>query len=276
MSVAAWGAIFKPPGAAAAAMAEAQRHKRKAPAAAARGTQQYSLDFGQTRNFGPTKCTTCGMEYTQSQPDDEAAHKKFHEKFVNGAPMPECKSESVVQRLADGSRIILIRASSEVQLGRVRTAIELMQPDIGAVTLPPNYSVLLRISAPTGSAKPGSLRLQGAVIAQPLQRASGRVLPNDDSAQALRHDGCAEGAVCGISHIWVHKSARLQGVATSLLSAVCQHMASFTVLPKEQLAFCQPTAGGRALAASFVGNEAFLVYDGDEEGADVAAKRARA
>mgnify|MGYP002261579027 CR=1 FL=1 len=111
------------------------------------------------------------MEYTQSQPDDESAHKKFHEKFVNGAPMPECKSESVVQRLADGSRIILIRASSEVQLGRVRTAIELMQPDIGAVTLPPNYSVLLRISAPTGSAKPGSLRLQGAVIAQPLQRA---------------------------------------------------------------------------------------------------------
>jgi len=77
------------------------------------------------------------MEYTQSQPDDEAAHKKFHEKFVNGAPMPECKSESVVQRLADGSRIILIRASSEVQLGRGRTAIEPMQPDIGPLTPPP-------------------------------------------------------------------------------------------------------------------------------------------
>ena len=41
-------------------------------------------------------------------------------------------------------------------------------------------------------------------------------------------------------------------------------------------AVLRATAGGRALAASFVGNEAFLVYDGDEEGADVAAKRARA
>ena len=50
-----------------------KKHKRKAPAAMP--LSQYSLDFGQTVKFGPTKCKTCGMEYTQSQPDDEAAHK---------------------------------------------------------------------------------------------------------------------------------------------------------------------------------------------------------
>ena len=95
-AVASWGAIFKAPGAGAATKAGQRKRKATGPASAGALTQ-YSLDFGQTINFGVRKCKTCGMEYTLGQPDDEAAHKKFHERVVSGAPMPECKSETVVR-----------------------------------------------------------------------------------------------------------------------------------------------------------------------------------
>ena len=76
----------------------------------------------------------------------------------------------------------------------------------------------------------------------------------------LRHDGVFRRATCGISHIWVASAHRRRGVARALLDAARRHLASSFEVPLEELAFSQPTAQGRALAAAYVGEQQFLVY----------------
>ena len=76
----------------------------------------------------------------------------------------------------------------------------------------------------------------------------------------LRHDGVFRRATCGISHIWVASAHRRRGVARALLDAARRHLASSFEVPLDELAFSQPTAQGRALAAAYVGEQQFLVY----------------
>jgi len=45
-----------------------------------------------------------------------------------------------------------------------------------------------------------------------------------------------------------------------------KHLAPSFSVPLEQIAFCQPTANGRALAAAYTGCERFLVYVDAEDG----------
>ena len=78
---------------------------------------------------------------------------------------------------------------------------------------------------------------------------------------ALCHDGEWYDSMVGISHIWVERGRRRSGVARELLEAVRRHFATGFDVPLDKLAFSQPTAAGRRLAASYSGTEAFLVYE---------------
>ncbi len=250
-----WQSMMRPPSAAQAAARGAKRKASPSTAPTARKKEQLYLDFGQ-KSFGQRlTCATCGMVYTKGEPKDEAAHKKHHERAVSGASMQEGPAEHVVERLADGSRVVMIdgQRASEPMLKRVRHALTLMEPELGEVALPASYRALLRISAQS--------RLMGATVIHPLQSACRAVPHAEGSAEALRHDGVPRQAACGISHVWVHPTARRDGVASSLLDAVCKHAGGTFELRKESLAFSQPTALGRRLAAAYVGTERFLVYD---------------
>ena len=252
-----WRSMMKPPSAAKVAARGAKRKASPSTAPASRKKEQLYLDFGQ-KSFGQQlTCATCGMVYTKGEPRDEQAHRKHHERVVSGASMQEGPAEHVIERLADGSRVVMIdgQRASEPMLRRVRHALALMEPELGDVALPASYRALMRIS--------GQARLMGATVIHPVQSACRAVPHAEGSAEALRHDGMPRRAACGISHIWVHPSARRDGVASSLLDAVCKHAGGTFELPKESLAFSQPTALGRRLAAAYVGTECFLVYDDD-------------
>eukprot|EP00316_Scyphosphaera_apsteinii_P002736 CAMPEP_0119319340 /NCGR_PEP_ID=MMETSP1333-20130426/49144_1 /TAXON_ID=418940 /ORGANISM="Scyphosphaera apsteinii, Strain RCC1455" /LENGTH=110 /DNA_ID=CAMNT_0007325725 /DNA_START=8 /DNA_END=340 /DNA_ORIENTATION=+ len=103
-------------------------------------------------------------------------------------------------------------------------------------------------------------KLIGCVVAHPLSVAY-RALPSADGGGVIRHDGNKQRAVCGVSHVWVTADHRRRGVGLALLDAIRRNMATGFEVPRNELAFCQPTARGRALAAAYVGKDAFLVYD---------------
>ena len=65
---------------------------------------------------------------------------------------------------------------------------------------------------------------------------------------------------CGINRVWVHKHARHKGVATRLLDAVRASFVFGYTVPKEELAFSQPTPKGKAFATCYFGTPSFLVY----------------
>lgn len=51
------------------------------------GFEQLIIDAGQ-KDFGVIRCQTCGMVFTSRDPQDEIAHSKFHNMFVNTLRFP--------------------------------------------------------------------------------------------------------------------------------------------------------------------------------------------
>jgi N-acetyltransferase len=127
--------------------------------------------------------------------------------------------------------------------------------------------------------------VDGALFAEPLVTAH-RVLPAPSgsggaagAAESASASGSCGGVVCyereavpagaGVRAVWIASRARRRGGATALLDAACARMCHGAALPREALAFSQPTEAGRALAERFTRTCAFLVYTD----ADVAASR---
>lgn len=69
-------------------------------------------------------------------------------------------------------------------------------------------------------------------------------------------------AIVGVSRIWTCGSARRRGIAMDLLDCVISNFIYGLDIPKEQIAFTQPTESGIRLAECFFGvNEPWHVYD---------------
>ena len=67
-------------------------------------------------------------------------------------------------------------------------------------------------------------------------------------------------AVLGIRQIWISKMHRRKGLATSLIDAARLDAVYGYVVPKEQVAFSQPTPSGRRFAETYFAKTSFLVY----------------
>jgi N-acetyltransferase len=73
----------------------------------------------------------------------------------------------------------------------------------------------------------------------------------------------AQPAQMGISRIWVSKCARGQGIANELLRFAAKTFIYRVNIPKERIAFSQPTESGAKLARKFFGTDSgWLVYHG--------------
>jgi GNAT superfamily N-acetyltransferase len=168
-----------------------------------------------------------------------------------------------------------------------------MSADLGAFPMSIDFRAFLAIGP--------DARLRGCVVAHPISSAylaefaadvsaasparcndAGNAVPDLDDGgsrthartECLRRGESPVPAACGVSHIWVSLEHRRHGVGILLLEAVRRHMASSFQLTRAQVAFCQPTEGGRSLALAFLGKEApLLVYDdaGEVRGQGVAS-----
>ena len=204
----------------------AGQHKRKGRAAPAPETpqpkpkpaEQLYLDFGQ-RSFGQRQeCKTCGLLYTQGQPEDEEMHRRHHRRVVQGISMHPSAADWVVRELPEGGRALLILPSDSAdRLRKLAEVTALMAAELGGEpSLPRDGRAFL-----LADSKENRYRLLGCAIAEPLQRAF-RAQPQEAASGSgvLRHDGIEQPALCGVSHIWVSAAHRRQGVARQLLEVV--------------------------------------------------------
>lgn len=260
---------------------------------AGKASEQLYLDFGQ-RSFGRrVLCAQCGLMYSEGEPTDEENHRRHHRRVMFGV----CVRGGAVSRIvaeAHGSRIACIHSSDgDTRLKKLREVKDLMDAELGSTPeLPETFRAFLCFTPDTG-------RVVGCAIAEPLRSAyrlsAGSTAPDGGDGAAgdeavagdavevgavgagaaepsssgerrglisecITHDGVAVGARCGVSHIWVAFDARRTGLARRLLDAVRRNMVAGFEVPPGELAFSQPTAAGRALAAAYTGCERFLVY----------------
>lgn len=69
-----------------------------------------------------------------------------------------------------------------------------------------------------------------------------------------------EPASCGVSRMWVLAKHRRQGLATRLLDVIRLNYMPDQILPREELAFSQPTPSGHSFAERYTGRPDFLVF----------------
>ncbi|KAI5293355.1 N-acetyltransferase O1 (Establishment of cohesion protein 1) [Ascosphaera acerosa] len=75
-------------------------------------------------------------------------------------------------------------------------------------------------------------------------------------SSSLATASAPEPAIVGISRIWTSASARRKGIAMDLLDCVRSNYIYGMEIPKEQIAFSQPTESGCRLIQSFYGDDA--------------------
>ena len=68
----------------------------------------------------------------------------------------------------------------------------------------------------------------------------------------------SEGAVLGISKVWVLPTHRRTGVATRMLESARRHTVYGPIVPAHQVAFTSPTPSGRELAVNYTQREGGL------------------
>ncbi|BDA40851.1 probable N-acetyltransferase ESCO1 [Coccomyxa sp. Obi] len=100
----------------------------------------------------------------------------------------------------------------------------------------------------------------GRTIAASRQGRGGGLQPQQREALLRVDESAAKEAACGVRVIWVSVEARLQGIATKLLDTARSTFVSGCIIPRQELAFSQPTEQGRRFATSYTGCSSFLVY----------------
>ncbi|CAH1255391.1 ESCO1 [Branchiostoma lanceolatum] len=225
------------------------------------GMEQLIIDAGQ-KKIGAIVCETCGMLYTVGHADDEAAHQKYHHKFLNSVKFEGWKKEHVLATFHDGRIIMVLPDDPKYAIKKAEEVRELVDNELGFIkgysTTRSNCKTLLFIS--------NDKRVVGCVIAEQISKAY-RVLPNDSqpspSPSPLRAWCCDTrpvAAVCGISRVWTFRLWRKKKVASRLVDTLRSHFAFGCVLSKDDVAFSDPTPDGRKFAENYCGTAAFLCY----------------
>ncbi|KAL1521061.1 hypothetical protein AB1Y20_022616 [Prymnesium parvum] len=260
MSAQAWNQLLKPSGVKALALKTTQKRKHAGSSSKHNPPplEQMYLDFGQRSLKG--HCEDCGMRYTEGDRTDEEAHRKYHRRVLAGVTFRGAVTERVVHQRPDGLQIIAIHSTDPPEkLRKLAEAKRHIDDELGcSVQLPACFRAFVCVT-PAG-------RMAGCVIAEP-RKVGYRLCETLDGGHhdhaevaVLQHDGLAQPALCGISQIWVSREHRRLSIGSQLLEAVRQNMVIGFELPKEKIAFSQPTASGRALATAYTGTKNFLVY----------------
>jgi N-acetyltransferase len=70
-----------------------------------------------------------------------------------------------------------------------------------------------------------------------------------------------EKAICGISKLFVFENYRKQKIAYQLVETARMNLIYGFEIPKDQIAFSQPTLDGKIFALKYFKKDDFLVYD---------------
>lgn len=247
---------------------------------------QMQIDLG---NEVRRTCTGCGMEYIPSNSEDAALHKKFHEMNITGIDLGKAFVKANASRWVyeatrfdEGYVVIIDRKASPTAKSQANKVLEVVRRELSSPeindevlwsqTEPPahlglngssekvdRYKVFLHMK---DSRCVGLCLTERIWESQPVEMASveknGADQPNGSSISVRQE---THPAVVGVSRIWTSESSRGKGIAMDLLDCVVSNFIYGMEIPKDQIAFSQPTESGKRLAQSFFGDDEWHVYN---------------
>jgi GNAT superfamily N-acetyltransferase len=219
--------------------------------------EQVLLDVGQ-KGLAPQQCRVCDMVWT---PSDREVHERFCDAVRNGVKWAAGTSDAEVWAAAG-------RAVFEVGSRRRRVVVEAFDrasAELGDAGALPNGTLFFHVD---GGRVVGVLEAQlvpGPAVFR-IDCASPPLLTSEAPAAEVAPPSKAEvpeprGTFLGVSKVWVLAAARRRGVASDLLRAVQRRFAGIC---GERIAFSEPTAQGRRLAAAYLKTTRIPVYRSDQ------------
>ncbi|KAK7204529.1 ESCO1/2 acetyl-transferase-domain-containing protein [Myxozyma melibiosi] len=218
-------------------------------------------------------CSACGMSYDTLSPDDRATHHKFHARALSGVDisLPLPSSTCVAKVVLKNNVHATIHKLGSRDLPRsTRTALdaalricnaELSAPDEGIadffsrsqpavyVCITPSTSSLSSSSSSSSATITGLALVERISSGLFMSCSSGRILSSSSSSSSSPPPT----PVLGISRIYTAHSSRGLGIARALLDAICASAIYGLVLPRDKVAFSQPSDSGCRLAAAWAG-----------------------
>ncbi|XP_064382282.1 N-acetyltransferase ESCO2-like [Halichondria panicea] len=218
---------------------------------------QMQLDCGQ-KLLGHVTCKLCGMVYTHTQLDDQVEHSRFHSRFVAGVNFPGWKNERVVAILEFGRIIMVLPSESKQHSKKMEDIQALVDHDLGYSVSPGQAKRVFTVFLCVAKRK-----IMGCVFTERIKQGY-EVLCDEsssfDNLTAWYSSNEPQPAVLGINRLWVAANCRRMGVASKLLNSARSCLIPGSVIPKDKMAFTDPTPDGKLFASHYCGRTNFLVY----------------
>lgn len=235
---------------------------------------QLTLDLGQSTE---KHCKECGMTYRPSNAEDRETHKWYHAKQkveveLSRAFVQSLLPKNVVWRDSEGTVIAKVTSKSTLRnRAHVEKVLDVVESELGGVGIPSStlwcdssgqrYAVFLYIRGD---------QCLGVCVSREISKAR-RVRASQSDLKVDAADRSTDKSIVaseeeyparlGISRIWTSKEVRRKGIAWTLLNTAISNFDFAVSIPKQLVAFSQPTDSGARLARSwFAKDDGWLVY----------------
>lgn len=230
---------------------EASSVKRQA---SKKSGQQVFLDFGQ-KHFERKTCSKCGMMYAPGVESDESAHKTFCRRANHelgalaeaGLPPKSLRTEWIRTRFQDDKEcvVLLPRGGQALKSTLVKFVHEykerVIDPEMGFadsiegwVDSPMRWNLIYIADN----------KIAGLLT---LERVSQK------QHSWINLSSASLKPALGVLQIWVSPSFRRKNIARRMLDCGRAHCIYGFLVPRQSIAFSQPTSEGRAFAAAYTG-----------------------
>ena len=238
-------------------------------------------------------CKECGMDYIPSNAEDAALHKEFHTMNIGGVDMGKgfARDVTVVGRAGEGEVVAVVEAKSTLGLrNKAKKVLDIVNKELGAVDFEEGmlWETMAVTTGDNKNRRAGKRRglrekdeereerfkvflyladdkCIGVCLAERIHNASKVIGSEIDLSEhnaglstkssSISTETTRDAALLGISRIWTSKSYRRKGIASALMDCARGSFFYGIEVPKEMVAFSQPTASGGQLAEQWYGEK---------------------
>jgi N-acetyltransferase len=234
-------------------------------------------------------CNSCGMEYVPSNSEDSDLHDKFHSMNSVGIDLGKAFVKANASRWVyeaarcdEGYVVIVDRKASPSARNQAKKVLDVVNRELSSPVIDENQ-LWSQVEPPKRLRKNGKKeetdrykvflhmkdsKCMGLCLAERIWEANPVKLDaiqkkdsSDHHSSSISAEDTLDTAIVGVSRIWTCGEARRRGIAMDLLDCVINNFIYGLDIPKEQIAFTQPTESGSRLARCFFGlDEPWHVY----------------
>ncbi|KAJ3311992.1 DNA-directed DNA polymerase eta rad30 [Boothiomyces sp. JEL0838] len=191
--------------------------------------KQTHLNFGQRKLSEYETCKECQMKYNKYSEEDLKIHSKYHTSIFNWN-CPDASTYTIISLKSDSSK-----------WKRFLEILNIVNNELGAA-----HQQDLDVENHKN-------QIVGLLLA--LEITDGYRISNNQVDKENKMP-----AQIGISRIWVSYPNRRKGIGKLMLDYLRKNFYYGVELPKESIAFSQPTDSGNQLATSYFKRPDYLVY----------------